>query len=248
MSGFSPFGSLSNLGNQVEHTAAGAIGSAASGVSKGLNDVGQGWDTLINGSKPAPNAPQPAAAPTQGDPSSAPQAGAQTSNQATGPAFSYDLNGVNPSSDLTYNAFLRGYGMDQATANAQAAYQRSAINSQLAASIPGMELSRQEGVTGDINNAANAGGVRGSANLLAQNNTNTGINDQENVARTNAAVQSGQVSLGLQSTMNSLNEQQAQQDLAARQRLVDQNNSMAAYRYAMGQFGNPSYQSVQGQG
>lgn len=157
--------------------------------------------------------------------------------QPQSPAFNYDLNGVNPANDLQYNSFLRGYGLDSSTAQAQADYTRRGLEAQLAAGIPGIEQQRQEGIVNDKEAAANRGAARSSSNLLTQDQTNRTANSNETALRQGIADKEAQASFGLQDTLNQLQRQKSEQELQARQRLLDVQNQQAAMNYVLQQNG-----------
>lgn len=172
----------------------------------------------------------------------------QFSQQQTAPAapsFSYDLNSVNPMADLSYNSFLRGYGLDKSSAQAQASYQRGSLNAQLQAGAQGFNTQRKEGVTDANEMSAARGAARSSSNLLSQDKVVRDVNSKESAFRQGIADQQAQVAFGLQNTMNQLDTQKAEQEMQARESQVEMMNKQIAYQRAAHDLGiDPSMSSL----
>lgn len=153
------------------------------------------------------------------------------------PEFSYDLNGVNPSSDLAHNAFLRGYGYDKQMAVSQAAQQRASLQSRLQTALPQLQQQLSEGLTDIGESSAARGAARSSSRLTEQNRLQRDAANREAALRSGIADQEAQVAFGLQSTLGSLENQRAESELNARTRLVDEKNQQIAIERAMKQMG-----------
>jgi hypothetical protein len=153
------------------------------------------------------------------------------------PEFSYDLNGVNPASDLDYNAFLRGYGYDKSSAVAQAARQRASLQAQLDGALPQIGLNKQAGLTNALESSAARGATNSSSRLGEQNNVASAAATQEAALRSGIADQQARVAYGLQDTVNNLDRQKSEQDLSARERLLQQQNQQVAIQRAIAALG-----------
>lgn len=217
-------------------TSPGATDYQASSGNQGALNAANAQDEA---SHPGLNSPAGQNLPYVNDPYMQPASHYDTGSVGQQPPlFSYDLNGVNPSADLQYNAALRGYGLDASSARAQADYQRKSLNAQLQGAIPGMEQARGEGIVNDKESAANRGAIRSSSNLLSQDMTNRGVNTQEAALRAGIADKQAQLTFGLQDQLNSTARQQSEAELSARMRLLDQKNQQAAYDYYNNLYGD----------
>lgn len=153
------------------------------------------------------------------------------------PDFTYDLGGINPASDLSYNSFLRGYGYDSASARAQAARQRASLQAQLEGALPQFGEQLKEGLTDVRESAANRGATRSSSSLLSQDKVQRDVNSREAALRSGIADKQAQVTFGLEDALAGLERQKAEESLQARARLLEQQNQQIAYQRALQQLG-----------
>lgn len=161
----------------------------------------------------------------------------QLQQSASVPDFSYSLGSVNPMTDLSYRTFARGYGMSKSNAEAQARYGRESLNAQLQQGLQGFGTQRTEGVN-DVNEAQTLNGnVSSSANLLGQDKVVRDVNSRESAFRQGIADQQAQLAFGLQNQIGSLDTQRAEQEMQARQAIVQQQNQAIAYQQALSQLG-----------
>lgn len=160
-----------------------------------------------------------------------------TQQQAALPEFTYDLNGVNPTSLLDYNSYLRGYGFDKSSAQAQANFQHSQLQSQLQAGLPIIQQDLKTGLTDAGESAAAAGGARSSARLVAQDRVQTDAARREAALRAGIADKEAQNSFSLQDTLASLENRRSEAEFTARTTLVDQQNKQIAYDRALAALG-----------
>lgn len=131
-----------------------------------------------------------------------------------------NLQSMNPYTDLGYNSFLRGYGLQQNQINSTVARQKAGLESQLQAQRPAWADALSRGLR-NIGGNAEANGVFRSGQRLrdqsefqvdqsrAQNNYEAGIRGQE-----------GDLQAQSQNQILDLARQRAEQELAARQRLA----------------------------
>lgn len=178
---------------------------------------------------PSTNYNPPAAAAAAPNPAAAPAPPTQPVNPLANLApFNYDLSSVHPENDLDYNAFMRGFGFQSSQAQAAAAMKRAAIESGLQIQLP--EIQRQEGmgINAVNNNAAARGAGLSSSRLQGVTNVQGAANYQGAAANQQAASGIADSNFDLANTQGSLQIQQAEQDLAARQRLLGIQNSQAA--------------------
>lgn len=131
-----------------------------------------------------------------------------------------DLKSMNPYTDLGYNSFLRGFGLQQNQINSTVARQKAGLEAQLQAQRPAWADSLARGLR-NIGGAAEASGVFRSGQRLqnqgefqvdqsrAQNNYEAGIRGQE-----------GDLQAQAQAQLFDLARQKAEQELSARQRLA----------------------------
>jgi hypothetical protein len=161
------------------------------------------------------------------------------------PDFNYNLGSVNPMTDLSYNTFARGYGMNKSNAEAQARYGRESLNAQLQGAMQGFNTQRKEGVTDANESATLNGGVSSSANLLSQDRVVRDVNTKEAAFRQGIADQQAQLAFGLQNTLTGLDTQRAEAEMQARQNLLAQQNQAVAYQQAAAALGlDPSLASL----
>lgn len=173
----------------------------------------------------------------------------QAPSQPKMPEYSYDLNSVNPEGYLGYKTFLGGYGYDKTSAQSQANYKNQSLAAQLAQGLPGFETERKEGVLNANESAGQRGAIRSSSNLLSQDNVVRDVNTKESAFRQGIADQQAQTAFGLQDTLNQLEQSRAQQELQARQAMLQQQNQQIAYQRAASQYGiDPSLASMIGNG
>lgn len=153
------------------------------------------------------------------------------------PEFSYDLGGVNPTNDLIYQSMLRGAGFDRSSAQAQAAYARQQLQSQLQAQIPLFAQQQKEGIVNEGEAAAARGAARSSSRLQAQNDVVSDTAQRESAFRAGIADKQAQLSFGLQDQLNQIDRQKAEAEIEARQRLVEDHNKQIAYQRALMELG-----------
>lgn len=173
----------------------------------------------------------------QSVPTPKPQAKPVQAPTAPLPDFTYDLNGINPASDLSYNSFLRGYGYDAGSARAQAARQRASLQAQLEGALPQFGEQLKEGLTDVRESAANRGATRSSSNLLGQDKVQRDVSSREAALRSGIADKQAQVTFGLEDTLAGLERQKAEEGLQARARLLEQQNQQIAYQRALAELG-----------
>lgn len=144
----------------------------------------------------------------------------------------YDLSSVDPSQDYSYQAFLQGLGYSNNLAQSQAARQRASLQAQAAATEPMFDQALSRGLTNDLNTSAARGGVNSSARLLSQADTQNNVNNQRKQFELGIADKQAQVADSLESQLANSRIQQSQQELAARQRLLDTQNQTGLNNYA----------------
>lgn len=166
-----------------------------------------------------------------------PQAAQPQPVQQPLPEFSYDLGGVNPTTDLLYNSYLRGAGFDKASARAQADYARQQLNAQMQSAIPGFQQQLKEGLVDIGESAAARGAARSSSRVQDQNRFQRDVASKESAFRQGIVDQQAQIAFQLQDQMNSIERQRGEQELDARMRLVEEQNRQIAYQRALKELG-----------
>lgn len=143
----------------------------------------------------------------------------------TAPTQSYStpkLADQNPYTDLSYNSFLRGYGLDQQQIQADAARRKAGLQSQIDAQRPVWADRLTEGLKNVGDSAENAGLFRSGQRLQGQ------AQYQRDQGRQQADFEGGLYGQQQDSAANAqlqlmdLARQRAEQELVARQRLAQQ--------------------------
>lgn len=222
-----------------------ALGSSQYGIPRSpVQPAADPYSKGINSEVP-PAAPKPVAGPAYGPfgPGEGPVpvnsgSGSSAANSSVpSDPYNYDLNSVNPMSDLSYQAYLRGAGYSADLANAQASQQRQMLNAGAAIQDPMYQQQLQQQLTGLGNEAAGRGSVRSSAYLGAQNQARTNEASQKAAYDQGINDQQAQVAFGLQNTLAGISNNNSEQDLAARQRVLESQNQSTAYQQALQQLG-----------
>lgn len=157
-----------------------------------------------------------------------------TSNSA--PTLTTYAN-ANPNTDLNYNAFLRGYGMDSAQAQAQAARSSAQLNAQYQAQQPIFEQQLQDGLTDSLEGQANRGNARSSARLLSQDKVQSSVANQQAAFAAGINDKQANVSASLQDSLMSLGRQKSEAEQQARINVAQQQNKQAAMEQALRDLG-----------
>lgn len=130
------------------------------------------------------------------------------------------LTDVNPYTDLSYNSFLRGMGLQQSQINAQTARQKSYLDQQLADQRPLWADQLQTGLKNISDSAEGRGVFRSGARLKDQNDFQANQSQQQTAYENSIQRQQQELGATAQERLMDIARQRADQELAARQRVA----------------------------
>lgn len=131
-----------------------------------------------------------------------------------------DLNSVNPNTDLSYNSFLRGMGLNQAQIGAQKTRQNAYLDQQLNDQRPLWADQLRNGLRNISDNAESRGMFASGQRLQDQNQYQANQNQQQLAYENGIHRQQGENDATAQGQLLDLARQRADQELAARQRVA----------------------------
>lgn len=141
------------------------------------------------------------------------------------PLAAPQLSNMNPYTDLGYNSFLRGMGLNQSQIQSQVARQKEGLSAQLEAQRPVWADALSRGIRNIGGNAEASGVYKSGQRLQNQNEFQVDQSRAQNAYESGIRGQQADLGAQLQAQMQDLARQQAEQELSARQRLSQESLS-----------------------